>query len=295
LTKHDTLLIHGILMKHARFEKIPLLPEQSLSCREFKVTHFATPWHFHPEMELTLIVTGRGLRYVGDSIALFRDGDLVLLGSNLPHYWWKDPADLRRSHTVVVQFRGDLLERGGGWPEAAVVERLFRRAAQGLQFLGTPRRRMVEAIRGLPSLSPWLRLLKLLSILNEPAGGRDTKALSSAGYVPTLDRAGGRRMAAACGYVHERFTERIRQSEAATRAGLSPAAFSRFFHRHMGKTFASYVNEVRIGQVCRLLEDESMTIAEAAFTVGYNNLSNFNRRFRAITGCAPSEFRVLRS
>ena len=281
-------------MQGAWFEKIPLLPGRSLACREVKVPYFTTPWHFHPEMELTLIVTGRGLRYVGDSIAPFQDGDLVLLGPNLPHYWWKDPADRRRAHSVVVQFRADFLAGGGSWPEAAGLARLFARSNRGHRFHGAARRRMAAAMQALPALAPWRQVLSVLSILSEPAGARDAEALSSAGYAPTLDPEGGRRMAAACRYVHERFAERIRQPEAARRASLSPAAFSRYFHRHMGKTFEAYVNEVRIGQACRLLLEESVTIAEAAFAVGYNNLSNFNRRFRAVAGCAPSAFRARR-
>jgi len=282
-------------MKRAWFEKVPLLPDRSLVCREFSVERFTSPWHFHPEMELTLIVTGRGLRYVGDSIAAFQDGDLVLLGSNVPHFWWKDPADRRRAHSIVVQLHPKFPDAVKTWPEASDLLRLLTRAARGLQFIGASRRRMERAMLGLLELGPWPQLLSALSILSQPVGSRDAKLLATAGYAPTQDPDGGRRMAKACSYVHEQFGGPIRQPEAARRASLSPAAFSRYFHRHMGKTFESYVNEVRIGQACRLLGDEQLSIAEAAFGVGYNNLSNFNRRFRAIVGCAPSEFRARRA
>ncbi len=79
-------------------------PDVPFARREFKLARFTTPLHFHPEIELTLIVAGRGLRYVGDSIGSFHDGDLVLLGSNLSHYWWNDAADRRHAHSIVVQF-----------------------------------------------------------------------------------------------------------------------------------------------------------------------------------------------
>jgi AraC-like DNA-binding protein len=282
-------------MKRAWFEKIPLLPGRSLVCREFRVDRFTPPWHFHPEMELTLIVTGRGLRYVGDSIAAFQDGDLALVGSNVPHFWWKDPADRRRGRSIVIQFHPECPAAFWGWPEASGLLQLMARAARGLQFAGASRRRMELAMLGLRELAPWPQLLSALSILSHPVGSRDAKPLASAGYAPVQDPDGGRRMAVACSYVHEQFGGPIRQPEAARRASLSPAAFSRYFHRHMGKTFESYVNEVRIGQACRLLGDEAVTIAEAAFGVGYNNLSNFNRRFRAVVGCAPSEFRARRA
>jgi len=280
-------------MGRALLEKIPLVPGNSFACREFKLARFATPLHFHPEIELTLIVSGRGLRYVGDSIAQFDDGDLVLLGSNLSHYWWNDATDRRHVHSIVVQFPAEFV--GGStpaWPEANSLLRLFVRAARGLQFTGEARNQIAAKMLFLPRLPPWRRLISLLSILGEAADSRETRPLSSVGYTPMTDADGGKRMAAACRYIHEQYTEVIRQCEAARRASLSPAAFSRYFHRHMGKTFESYVNEVRIGHVCRLLLESKMTIAEAAYGVGYNSLANFNRRFRAITGRTPSKFRA---
>ena len=44
-------------------------------------------WHHHPEFELTLTLNSRGLRFIGDHVGEYDDGDLVLLGPNLPHTW----------------------------------------------------------------------------------------------------------------------------------------------------------------------------------------------------------------
>jgi AraC-like DNA-binding protein/quercetin dioxygenase-like cupin family protein len=280
-------------MGRALLETIPLVPGNSFACREFKLARFTTPLHFHPEIELTLIVSGRGLRYVGDSIAQFEDGDLVLLGSNLAHYWWNETTDRPHAHSIVVQFPADFIGgRTPAWPEANSLLQLLARSARGIQFTGEARSQIAARMLLLPRLPPWRRLISLLSILGEAADSHETRLLASAGYVPMPDADGGRRMAAACRYIHEQFTEVIRQEEAARRASLSPAAFSRYFRRHMGRTFESYVNEVRIGHVCRLLLESKVTIAEAAYSVGYNNLANFNRRFRAITGNSPSRFRA---
>ena len=109
------------------------------------------PWHFHPECELTLIVKGRGTRYIGDSIARFGDGDLVFLGSNLPHYWWKDADDRREARSVVLQFD----ERFAGaspldLPEAAAIRRLLAVARRGIVCTGAVREEVAKRLMALP-------------------------------------------------------------------------------------------------------------------------------------------------
>jgi AraC-like DNA-binding protein len=94
-------------------------------------------------------------------------------------------------------------------------------------------------------------------------------------------------------YIHENAPHSISQRAAADLAGLSPAGFSRFFSRHFGKPFVTYVAEVRIGQACRLLLEDELGIADVALRAGFNNLANFNRRFRLLKGMTPSEYRRM--
>ena len=56
---------------------------QSLRFRHFSLPYFDAPYHFHPEYELTLIVKSEGKRYIGNHVADFSAGDLVLMGPNL--------------------------------------------------------------------------------------------------------------------------------------------------------------------------------------------------------------------
>ncbi|CAN5374712.1 AraC family transcriptional regulator [soil metagenome] len=274
----------------ALLEHIVPLPGESFVCREFASTRFTMPWHFHPECELTLIVKGRGLRYVGDSIERFEDGELVLLGSSLPHYWWQSPDDQRKAHSVVVQFAegfaGGMLEL----EEAREIRQLLVRARRGLFLEGSLRDEITRDLSRLKELSGWKKLCLLLEILGRLAADR-SRFLASAGYAPDLDERDGRRLVSVCQYVNESFGESVRHPKAASLAGLSPAAFSRFFRKRMGKTFEAYVTEVRIGHACRRLTEADSRITEVAFGVGFNNLSNFNRHFRKLKGLSPREYR----
>lgn len=275
----------------AFLEHISPMPGESFVCREFASTRFTMPWHFHPECELTLIVKGRGMRYVGDSIERFEDGELVLLGSSLPHYWWQSPDDRRKAHSIVAQFTetfaGGMLEM----EEAREIRQLLVRARRGIFLDGQLREDVTRDLYRLKELSGWKKVCLLLEILGRLAVGERSRLLASAGYAPDLDERDGRRLVSVCQYVNESFGESVRHGQAALLAGLSPAAFSRFFHKRMGKTFEAYVTEVRIGHACRRLTEADARITEVAFGVGFNNLSNFNRHFRKLKGLSPREFR----
>lgn len=277
----------------ALYEKIPVRPGESFCFRQFRTPRFEMPWHFHPECELTLIRRGRGMRYAGDSIERFDDGDLVFLGSNLPHYWWMDAGDRRGGHSVVIQFEPAVL--GGkllDFPEAAGIRRLMALGGRGVRFSGTTADEAARLMMKMEERAGWRRLCLLIETFGLLGEGRsEGHPLASPGYAPVLDERDGRRLRAVCKYVNDSYAEEIRQVRAATLAGLSPAAFSRYFHKRMGKTFEGYVIEVRVGHACRRLIEEESTVAEIAYATGFNNLSNFNRHFRKLKGVAPQEYR----
>jgi len=82
-----------------------------------------------------------------------------------------------------------------------------------------------------------------------------------------------------------------RRDEVATRASLSPGAFSRFFKTRTGKSLPQYVNELRIGRACSLLAEGDAKVSDIALDSGFENLANFNRQFRSITGMMPRQYR----
>jgi len=279
----------------ALFEKVTPPAQESFFCKEFLCPRFESPWHFHPECELTLIVESSGRRFVGDHIATFQEGDLVLLGPDLPHFWYSEPATDQRAHSVVTLFRLDFLGAEFlGKAELGPIRRLLAKAARGLQITGLTQKKLLAPIRKLPRLSGMPRLLGLLSVLDAlaRAPGRDLQPLSSAGFIPLLDPLDEPRMNRVLGYINREFGAcHLNQPEAARLANLTPAAFSRFFKRKTGKSFSTFVNEVRVGHACKLLLESELNSTEICFASGFGNVSNFNRRFRKLKETTPSEYR----
>jgi len=282
----------------ASYERVDPEPGRSFAFRKFDLLRFDSPWHFHPEIELTLILAGRGRRFVGDHIEDYGPGDLVLVGPGLPHYWHSEPAKGSdgRVRSLVFQFLPDFLGHEFlEMPEMKGVARLFRKASRGLHFHGDTRDEVADVMNGLEKRAGAGQLMGLLNILNLLGEARDARMLASQGFSPVFDTLAEERINRSQNYVLEHLSEPIHLEQVASHVNMSPSAFSRYFKKVMGKTFSRFVNELRVGQACRALLETDLSIAEIAFRSGYNNLSNFNRRFLELRGVNPRSFRADRA
>lgn len=279
----------------AEFELIPRSELNSFAVRDFHLPSFQSPWHFHPECELTHISQSRGKRFVGDSIEGFAPGDLVLLGSNLPHYWRNDAPARKPSayaHSLVVQFREECL--GAEFlsvPELTDVRKLLLRARRGIQFAGTTRDRIVALMGQMYQQKGIDRVIGLLKVFKILCQSSECRTLSSPGFEAFLDEFANERINKAYQYVFEHFGERLDHEAIARRAGMSLSAFCHYFKRVTGRTLSDFIKEVRIGHVRKLLIDTDEGIAQIAYASGFESLSNFNRRFHELTGLSPKEYR----
>ncbi len=278
----------------ARFEKIRTPPNRSFYVEERRLARFDAPWHFHPEIELTLIVASRGRRFVGDSIERFGEGDLVLLGPNLPHFWHNDSRQpvARPARAVVVQILPDFLG-SDLWtkPEFVGVRRLLARSTRGLHFTGRNAVAAREKLRSLPGRGGLKAVCALFEILEILATTRQVRALASAVYSPNLDRRSEARLARVYGYLISNFSETITLAEVARVAAMTPAAFSRYFKRATGRNVSVFINELRIDHAAKLLSETGRGVAAIAADAGFATLSNFNRRFLERMHCTPREYR----
>lgn len=89
--------------------KISLQPQQSFSVRHDHVPYFFKELHFHPEVELVHIIRGTGTQFVGNHLHSFKPGDMVMVGSNLPHLWKCDadyfkPKSTLKAESYVIHF-----------------------------------------------------------------------------------------------------------------------------------------------------------------------------------------------
>ena len=276
----------------ARPERVAPGPAASFVWKRRRDPRFEFAWHFHPEIELTRIVRSRGRRLVGDSVEEYADGDLVLVGPELPHTWHSEPGRRGPHEAVVVQFSPGFLGKGFlERPELLGVRRLLERARRGLRFDGPAARDVGRRLEGMDGLDGFGRLRALLDALARLAAERRPRPLASPGYAPPARRGDPRRIDRVCRHLAERYLEDVPLAEAAARAHLSTSAFCRYFRARTGQTLVGYLNELRIGHACRLLLETDRPVADIAFDSGFRNLAHFNRRFLALRGRPPREYR----
>lgn len=277
------------------YHQVTKSAEESFRVLEFRGSNHPCSWHFHPEYQLGLFIEGAGHRIVGDDIAPLEAGEVSLLGPNLPHVWQfeeEGAAHAPQVHAIIVYFREDSL--GAEFfrqPEAEAIRRLLNRAATGLMVRGEARRKVTALMREMPGLAGFQRVLHLLHILHLLADSRQVEPICSAGFMPDLPEQEGERLRRVCEMIQRRIAEPLNRDEIASAASLSPAAFSRYFKAHTGKTFQDFVAELRLGRACRLLAEAELNIGEVAQACGFTAASSFNRAFRRAKRVNPTQFR----
>ncbi len=272
-------------------------PENS----SFSVTHHKEPnflkvWHYHPELELILTLKSTGTRFVGDSIKNFAEGDLVLLGKNLPHMWLNDDAYFNKNNNliaedIVIHFKKDFL--GFDFLNAHEMKPIFNlleASKYGIKFTGSTEK-LSKKITKIKKLQPgFKRTLKFIKLLSDLAHHKQFEFLSSESFVHSFIQNKNSKLDKTYEYIFANFNKEIRLNDIAQIAKMNPTAFSRFFKRVNRKTFSRYLNEVRIGYACKKLIENKSSIASICFESGYNNVSNFNRQFKAIKKMSPRTY-----
>ncbi|WP_448954395.1 helix-turn-helix domain-containing protein [Labrys neptuniae] len=252
-------------------------------------------WHHHPEYELTLTTNSRGRRFVGDSIGGYDDGDLVLLGPNVPHTWFSEEkiaAD--RPHVALVMwFHAEWAENiTAPFVEMRAIRLLLESAGRGLVFSRGTAERARVLIETMPGLSGPPRLLALLQVLHILADDAEAAPLASPAFQARPAAPSDRnRIDRVLDHIHAHYHDDIRIEDLARLSFLSASGFQRLFRRHTQLSVSDYVMQLRIGQACALLLGTDRPVAHIAGDVGYRNLSNFNRQFLQVKGMAPRAFR----
>lgn len=275
----------------AQYEKIEPQEFHSFRAYSYEKAEFDTPWHYHPEYELTYIVSGRGIRYVGNEFEYFEENDLVLLGPNLPHCWRNVGAQQGNSAAIVVHWENDLL---GSWLEKREfnpIAQLFNRSSQGIKYSAPFNLSIREKLLHMLSQSPFDRLMTFLEILNNMATIGNGTILNTEPVNDSLRSHDHQRINAVYQFVRNKYSKKVTLAQIASEVHMSEEAFSRFFSKVMNKPFFTFLNEYRINAACQLLIESDEPVSEVAMASGFDTLPFFYRQFGKFKKISPKKFR----
>ncbi|TXK31113.1 helix-turn-helix transcriptional regulator [Pontibacter qinzhouensis] len=270
-------------------QKLPLSEHCSFVADTFFTPHFETPWHYHTEYELVLILKGKGKRFVGNHVSDYEEGNLTFLGPDVPHLFRKEDAEAQGG-SLVIHFKEDFL--GSEFkriPEMQKLKLLFQKSRMGLHITGETRAHISQKMNDMLTLQGMERLICLLSILSTLADTPDFELLSST-EISGQNSRDNDRLNKVFDYVMLNFKNEIQVGEVAELANMSYSGFCRYFKNRTKKNFTHFVNEIRVGYACKRLMESDVSVSNVCYESGYNNLTNFNEQFKKILRCTPYQF-----
>jgi AraC-like DNA-binding protein len=250
-------------------------------------------WHYNNEYELTLTLNSHGQRFVGDSIAPYGDGDLVLIGPRVPHTWCSSgDCGAGPTHQALVLWFSETFVQTliRAHHELRPIQLLLESSTRAIAFSEEVRAKGRPIICNMLTQTAEDRLPALLQLLLLLARDPQAKPLTSPAAHPLPD-VKEERIGRVLDFLNEHYRDENAIGRLVPIAALSRSSLHRLFKHQTGMTITEYVTQLRIGNACALLINTDKPIALIGDQVGYRNLANFNRQFKTLKTLTPRQFR----
>jgi len=277
--------------------KITSYTNSTVSVLNREESFFQSPFHSHPELELVYVKESFGKRIIGNSVMPFEPGDMVFLGSDLPHVWLNDEMYYQgistlKANAIVVYFSKDIF--GPAFyelKETQKINELFFQAGKGISIIGKTNKQIAKKLEKLILKKDFEVIIGLFEILSLLSESQDRVYINNEAYSTAHKDSKKDRLSEVFQYVNENYKKDIVLIEIAAIANMTPTSFCRMFKLKTKKSFVEYLNEIRVSKACKFLLETDLSMSEIAYECGYKTASNFNKLFKKFIGMTPSEFK----
>jgi AraC-like DNA-binding protein len=274
---------------------IPVAHDKSVIVQQDELPHFYPHLHRHKEAQVTWILAGEGTLIAGNNMHTFKAGEIYLLGADQPHLFKSNPEYFQPGNKKIIKTLTIFFDPNGGLasmfdlPEMKIFKDFVQQTQQGLklpsEFVDKVSRIMLD-IRKTSGPNQMIHFLQLLGVLQDivprPA------PLSASGISHGITESEGIRISNIYNYILQHSSEAITLNDVAREACMTPPAFCRYFKKHTGHTFVSFLNEMRINEACKKLTGNKYeSISVVAYKCGFTSITNFNRVFKGVMGNSP--------
>ncbi len=254
------------------------------------------PPHWHSDMEILCPLEGNYTAIIADTTYVLRPGDLLIIAPGTLHDLLAAPEGIR----IIFQISwAPLQEIYGLQTVLSKLSPCCLITPENQPGLQKELHRHLLEIRDLylegsfllePSI--YANALSIVTLAAQQQSGR------TAPDQPAVSRRSFRHqecMQQSCDYILMHCCENLTLRDVSSRAGFSKFYFERLFLEYTGASFYQYLIRERISHAQHLMENPEVTITEAAFRSGFSSTAAFSKSFRRVVGCAPSQYRRLRS
>jgi len=275
--------------------KVPRLAEETVRAEMWDLQFFYDPIHYHEECQITFVLESDGVLFVGDRLTQFRSGELFVIGKNTPHVFRHDTSYYqgrtpRHARAISIFFNSEsILNIINTIPESSSMQKFMESAKLGIKLDKTQAAALKSHVRKVLDTKGMERVIQLLTILHKISIHKDLEILMTKTPM-ILEPEDGQKLDKVFNYLMDNYREKITLDQVAEMINVTPSAFCRYFKLRTQKTFSRFLIEVRIGKACKSLQ-EGENVTEACYSSGYNNISNFHRHFKQITGLTPNEYK----
>lgn len=266
------------------------LPDASFKTFRLFQKTFDSHWHYHPELELVFFSKGKGMKFIGDDISLYNEGDLFLIGENLPHTFVSyEDENTPMVEAFCVQFPKELFQ---SFVECNAFKKMFQEAKRGISFPSRSEvlEEKIKQIIDSKGINALVLLFEILEILQQTTDAKSILQHEYQQHSAIIDTS--TRIRTAIDYINTHYQNHIALQEIADKCHFSPNAFCRWFKQNMGLTFVDYLNKVRLTNVCQLLISTDFPVGQIALQTGFENISTLNRLFQQKLNTSPSAYRL---
>lgn len=271
--------------------KIPKPKNEALVYQIDREQVFYDQLHQHGEIQISYVEKGAGSLIVGDSINEYKAGDILVIGSFIPHVFRSDTRIKEESLMHTLFFDQDSFGKDFfRLTDLSSIQNFFDKSEFGM-LIHSRKRNIIPLFHALSDQNKVEQIASLLMIINQINKSKTTP-LSSFVYRKSYTDDEGKRMSKVYDYVMEHYQDPITLDEIAEKANMSKNAFCRYFKKRTNKTFFQFLIEIRIENACKLIiKNPELAIAVIAEQCGFNNIANFNRKFKAFKHCTPTQYR----
>ncbi len=251
------------------------------------------PMHQQETWELAYIITGSGIRIIGDVVESFSEGEIILIPPDIPHCWSFDKNvhdEEGKIENICVFIKNEFLDNlKNSFSELNKTISDIKENQNALSFFGETQKKLQELMKKMSYQNTIERLSSLILILDQISSSKSVNIVGNR----TSERKNEKKLHEIYMFILSNFHRAIELDEVAKIAGMPKSTFCLFFKKMTGKSFVTYLTDFRIESSCQMLLKTKMSVSEICVASGFNDIPYYNRIFKKIKSQTPSEYRKL--